>query len=116
MIIGMMNSEACHGACPQATTPLRPVAAGADSVCGQKPHGNLDVPDVYPGHTLMLPVFHDGPTSTWETATPRKAQNSEVRRADRVGVPSVTSLAAADSKSGRSSASGAISLTARNTG
>jgi len=59
MIIGMMNSEACHGACPQATTPLRPVAAGADSVCGQKPHGNLDVPDVYPANTLMLPVFHD---------------------------------------------------------
>ena len=35
---------------------------------------------------------------------------------DRMCVPSVTSLAAADSKSGRSSASGAISLTARNAG
>jgi acetamidase/formamidase len=56
----MMNGEACHGACPQATTPLRPVAARADSVCGQDPTGNLDVPDVYPGNTLMLPVFHDG--------------------------------------------------------
>lgn len=76
----MMNGEACHGACPQATTPLRPVAAGADSVCWQDPTGNLDVPDVYPGNTLMLPVFHDGLTSTWETATPRRAQRSEVRR------------------------------------
>ena len=43
----MMNSEACHGARPQATTPLRPVAAGADYACGQDPTGNLDVPDVY---------------------------------------------------------------------
>ena len=43
------------------TTPLRPVAAGADSVYGQGPHGgNIDVPDVHPGNTLMLPVFHDG--------------------------------------------------------
>jgi hypothetical protein len=45
----MMNSEACHGACPQATAPLRPVTAGTGSVCGRDLTGNLDVPDVYPG-------------------------------------------------------------------
>jgi hypothetical protein len=60
----MMNSEACHGACPQATTPLRPVTAGADSVCGQDLTGNLDVPDVYPGNTQRPPVFHEGRAHT----------------------------------------------------
>jgi acetamidase/formamidase len=43
------------------TTPLRPIAAGADSVFGQGPHGgNMDVRDVRKGHRIMLPVFHDG--------------------------------------------------------
>ena len=76
----MMNSEACHGACPQATTPLRPVAAGADSVCWQDLTGNLDVPDVYPGNTLMLPVFHDGAYLYVGDGDTSQAQRSEVRR------------------------------------
>ena len=71
----MMNGEACHGACPQATTPLRPVAAGADPVCWQDPTGNLDVPDAYPGNTPMPPVFHDGgPAPSWSpSAAPRES-------------------------------------------
>jgi len=43
------------------TTPLRPVAAGADSVFGQGPHGgHIDVRDVRKGNTIMLPVSHEG--------------------------------------------------------
>lgn len=43
------------------TTPLRPVAEGADSVFGQGQHGgNMDVRDVKKGNKIMLPVFHEG--------------------------------------------------------
>ncbi len=43
------------------TTPLRPVAEGADSVFGQGQHGgNMDVRDVKKGNKVMLPVFHEG--------------------------------------------------------
>jgi acetamidase/formamidase len=43
------------------TTPLRPVAEGADSVFGQGAHGgNMDVRDVRKGNKVMLPVFHEG--------------------------------------------------------
>lgn len=44
-----------------ATTPERPVAAGADSVFGQGPHGgNMDARDVRKGNKIMLPVFLEG--------------------------------------------------------
>jgi hypothetical protein len=44
-LAGRRRRPGCIG-----TTPLRPVAAGADSVYGQGPHGgNLDVPDVHMG-------------------------------------------------------------------
>ena len=43
------------------TTPVRPIAEGADSVFGQGEHGgNLDIRDVKKGNKIMLPVFHEG--------------------------------------------------------
>jgi len=43
------------------TAPLRPIAAGADSVFGQGQHGgNMDVRDVRKGNAIMLPVLHEG--------------------------------------------------------
>jgi len=43
------------------TAPIRPIAAGADSVFGQGRHGgNMDVRDVRKENGLMLPVFHEG--------------------------------------------------------
>lgn len=43
------------------TAPERPVAAGADTVFGQGPHGgNMDCRDICKGHKVKLPVAIDG--------------------------------------------------------
>ena len=43
------------------TAPLRPIAAGSDSVFGQGQHGgNMDVRDIRKGNAVMLPVLHEG--------------------------------------------------------
>lgn len=43
------------------TVPVRPIAAGSDSVTGQGPHGgNLDSRDICGGNKVMLPVAVDG--------------------------------------------------------
>jgi amidase len=43
------------------TAPIRPIAAGADSVFGQGQHGgNMDVRDIRKGNAVLLPAYHDG--------------------------------------------------------